>query len=181
MKNLISIAGQKSKILGIYKIICVNNKFYIGSSTNIDRRLKEHTSLLKRNKHLNKRLQKDWNKYGEKNFRFEIIETINNINKLSVREQWWIDNTGCCNRKIGFNISSDACCRGKGRFVDLIGKRFERLLVIEYVGQDKWGGSRWLCLCDCGTKTVAASGDLIKKKMISCGCAHIKHGKSKNL
>lgn len=41
-----------NKLSGIYKISCIkNNKFYIGSSVNIKRRLKTHLKLLNQNKH----------------------------------------------------------------------------------------------------------------------------------
>ena len=99
---------KKNKISCIYKIICKNNnKFYIGSSVNINRRLKDHIRLLNKNKHNNIHLQRAWNKYGEQNFRFEIIETVNDINQLLIKEKWWIENTKCYDRKIGFNIATD--------------------------------------------------------------------------
>jgi len=47
-----------TKILGIYKITNLKNgKVYIGSSKNIKRRLIEHKSRLKNNKHINKYFQ----------------------------------------------------------------------------------------------------------------------------
>lgn len=36
----------------------------------------EHFSKLRKNKHCNNHLQKAWNKYGEKNFEFSILETF---------------------------------------------------------------------------------------------------------
>lgn len=66
------------KICGIYKIVClVNNKAYIGQTVNNfgDRR-DSHFAKLRGNYHDNAELQSDWNKYGEENFRFEIIEEI---------------------------------------------------------------------------------------------------------
>jgi group I intron endonuclease len=76
---------------GIYKIECIiNNKIYIGSSNNIHRRKIEHMSSLKRNKHFNKYIQRSWNKYGEENFMFEILENCE-VEKLIEREQYYID------------------------------------------------------------------------------------------
>lgn len=58
---------------GIYKITCkVNDKVYIGRSIDIDTRLKSHKLSLKRGKHANKKLQADFNKYGEDAFIFEV-------------------------------------------------------------------------------------------------------------
>lgn len=176
---------------GIYKIICINNKFYIGSSVNIGGRLKDHVRLLKRNKHQNKYLQNSWNKYGEKNFRFEIIENIYDANQLLIREKWWIHNTNCYNIKIGFNISKDPCSPGSGRFIDLTGQKFNRLTPLEYVGKTKNGKSKWLCLCDCNKETIVITTHLRSGHTKSCGCfqkengikrgrSSVKHGHFKN-
>lgn len=65
-------------IVGIYKIINnINGKSYIGSSRNICNRLRCHYYELRNNKHCNKRLQNSWNKYGEENFEFQLVETCN--------------------------------------------------------------------------------------------------------
>lgn len=58
----------------IYKIENkINHKKYIGITENPRQREKSHFSKLKNNSHCNKHLQNAWNKYGEKNFYFEII------------------------------------------------------------------------------------------------------------
>lgn len=63
------------KKIGIYMIKnIINNKIYIGQSLDILGRWKAHLNCLKNNKHVNKKLQNAWNKYGEFNFIFEIIE-----------------------------------------------------------------------------------------------------------
>lgn len=69
---------------GIYKITCLKNlKFYIGSASaykaqeskkGFYRRFQRHLFTLKNNKHSNKILQNSWNKYGQNQFKFEIIE-----------------------------------------------------------------------------------------------------------
>jgi group I intron endonuclease len=94
----------KGHIGGIYKITCLkNNKFYIGSSTNIIIRWKLHKSALKRNAHPNTYLQNSWNKYGENNFKFEIMENVK-TNLLIERELSWFKRTKCFDHKYGFNI-----------------------------------------------------------------------------
>lgn len=89
------LSEKERKILlnkGIYKIVnLINNKIYIGSSKNLYNRRKTHFSKLRLNYFYNKTLQKDFNEYGENNFKFEILEIINNINNLINREQYWID------------------------------------------------------------------------------------------
>ena len=67
---------------GIYKITNKqNDKFYIGSSTNIEMRWYAHKSYLRRNVHANQHLQNAWNKYGEDNFIFSILPKVNHNKK----------------------------------------------------------------------------------------------------
>lgn len=76
---------------GIYCIINIyNGKRYIGSSKNIRERLWGHRASLRHNKHCNSHLQNSWNKYGEKNFDFYVIEKCPE-EKLLEREQFYID------------------------------------------------------------------------------------------
>lgn len=76
---------------GIYCIInLVNNKKYIGSSKNIRTRLWCHRAELRHGHHDNCHLQRAWNKYGESNFDFYIIEKCEE-SLLLEREQFYID------------------------------------------------------------------------------------------
>ena len=63
---------------GVYKITnIINSKVYIGSSSrNIKERWNKHRSHLKLNQHSSKYLQMDYNKYGLKAFKFEIIHRM---------------------------------------------------------------------------------------------------------
>lgn len=53
---------------------------------------------------------------------------------------------------------------------NLVGQKFNRLTVMEYAGRTKRGVPKWLCLCDCGNKTIVASGHLKNGHSKSCGC-----------
>jgi hypothetical protein len=54
--------------------------------------------------------------------------------------------------------------------LDLTGKRFGRLTVIERTENNKRDDTMWLCRCDCGNTTIAL-GYLLKNSTIkSCGC-----------
>lgn len=69
--------GRYRKIAGIYIITNIlDNKKYVGSSKNIKKRWDGHKNSLRRNSHRNRHLQSAWNKYGEKNFVFSIIEQM---------------------------------------------------------------------------------------------------------
>lgn len=52
----------------------VNGKRYVGQSVNTRRRLMRHKYDLRADKHINRYLQNAWNKYGEDNFEFKVIE-----------------------------------------------------------------------------------------------------------
>jgi hypothetical protein len=57
-----------------------------------------------------------------------------------------------------------------GKFVDLAGQKFGRLLVIEKCCKNKWGSITWKCRCDCGKESIIRSGDLRSGNTKSCGC-----------
>ncbi len=68
------------------------------------------------------------------------------------------------------------------RLIDLINKKFNRLLVIQRRQNDKWGQSMWLCKCDCGSEVTTTSHHLREGHTKSCGCLQrevmTKHGHS---
>lgn len=97
---------MNEKICGVYKITnVINGMFYIGSSNNIEYRWKCHIRDLKNNRHVNSHLQNAWNKYGEKNFVFSILEECDEC-VLRELEQKYIDDTNCCSRNVGYNIAN---------------------------------------------------------------------------
>lgn len=85
---------------GIYKITCLSNqKFYVGSSVDLHKRKLSHFRELRVNKHLNPQFQYVFNKYGEDNFIFEVLEEVplissikmKNYPELIEKEQYWMD------------------------------------------------------------------------------------------
>ena len=90
---------------GIYKITCSGNgKLYVGSSADIKRRWREHTWALKSNRHFNKQLQRCWTKYGSISFSFDVLEEVDDVRKLSVREQFWIEALSALDKNTGMNV-----------------------------------------------------------------------------
>ena len=76
--------------IGIY---CIENKTngkkYIGRGNTIEKRYAKHKLRLKRGTHTNKHLQDAWNKYGEENFEFYILEECQ-AEYLNEREIYFI-------------------------------------------------------------------------------------------
>ena len=58
----------------------------------------------------------------------------------------------------------------KGSKKDLIGQKFNRLLVLKEVGRDKYGSVLWLCKCACGNECIVIGSSLISSNTRSCGC-----------
>jgi len=77
---------------GIYQIKCIiNGGIYVGSASKFGQRKNTHYNKLRDNIHENKKLQNAYNKYGELNMLFQIIEFVDNKDQLTSREQFYID------------------------------------------------------------------------------------------
>lgn len=88
--------------VGIYMIICSgNNKAYIGKSINIKRRIDQHRTELKNNRHCNIHFQRSYNKYGKNSLSMFIIEFCEK-NELDKKEMHWISNI---DKLLSFNES----------------------------------------------------------------------------
>lgn len=67
--------------------------------------------------------------------------------------------------------------------LDLIGQKFSRLLVKKFIGSSD-GSRKYLCVCDCGNKSVVTTTHLRSGHTTSCGCylkemrilGNLKHG-----
>ena len=57
-----------------------------------------------------------------------------------------------------------------GKFVDLTGKRFGRLIVLKRNGLAKDKCILWECQCDCGNITLVRGNNLKNGTTKSCGC-----------
>lgn len=56
--------------------------------------------------------------------------------------------------------------------LQLKGKRFGNLVVIDEAGRTKHRARLWRCKCDCGTERNIIGSDLVKGHSKSCGCLH---------
>lgn len=96
----------KEKLCGIYCIEnTVNGERYIGQSVNMYTRWKQHKNDLNNGTHCNEHLQNAWDCYGEKSFKFYILEECA-LELLDEREIYYIQLFNVEDREYGYNIES---------------------------------------------------------------------------
>lgn len=85
---------------GIYAITnTVDNKKFIGAAMNVQGKLNGHKFSLLAGGHIFTEIQADYNKHGEENFTFEIIERLKQredlqfdySDELKERETYWLE------------------------------------------------------------------------------------------
>ncbi len=62
----------------------------------------------------------------------------------------------------------------KENILNLTGKRFGKLVVLEREGRFRGCSTEWKCLCDCGKIKIVIQNNLVNKHLKSCGCYHFK-------
>lgn len=78
----------------VYKIKCIKNgMIYIGCTEAYSHRIKQHLSELTKNRHYNKTLQSDFNKYGWRFFKASILDVTTKKGK-SIIERYYIYKHG---------------------------------------------------------------------------------------
>lgn len=61
-----------------------------------------------------------------------------------------------------------------GKRIDLAGRRFGNVVVIEYGGTLAGRIATWKCQCDCGNQFIARAGNLLSGGTQSCGCSGLR-------
>lgn len=85
--------ARKESYCGIYEIRHIpSGRRYIGSAANIYNRWSTHKCHLRRGTHGSKHLQRVWSKYGEEQFKFNILH-ICGTDQLQDQEQRFMDST----------------------------------------------------------------------------------------
>jgi group I intron endonuclease len=89
---------------GIYLITnIINGKKYIGSSSRLHRRWREHVRDLERGVHQNPYFQKAWDKHGLASFQYSVLEECDRT-QLLARESFWIEAHQSFQRELGYNL-----------------------------------------------------------------------------
>jgi group I intron endonuclease len=161
-------------MIGIYRIKNLKNKkCYYGSSKNIEKRWRTHLNNLKNGKHHNAHLQRSWDKYGEDNFVFELVEECDETILLEL-EQKYLD----LNPEFNIGIKSsggDNLTKNPNkedivrRMTQSVRKRYE--LMSEDERKEKhsqpmdknpnWKGGTSFKYCECGVKISPTNNSCI--------------------
>lgn len=102
-------------MIGVYCIECSNGAIYYGSSIDVSARWYAHKNYLRKNKHSNIKLQNLWNKYGESEFSFYMVEVTTKIN-IREKENHWLDllfQTEDKNNIINFSRKAESIMYGR--------------------------------------------------------------------
>lgn len=123
--------------IGIYAIYNkLDNKVYVGKSKNIERRISQHFSALRKEvidtKRVNKHLFNSFKKYGEENFKWKILEEVKSCDEelLKYLELYYMDLHKSYDRDFGYNLRRDSS-------TNMIVHEETRVLISESVQGEK--------------------------------------------
>jgi group I intron endonuclease len=89
----------------IYRIRnVINGKVYVGSTKNLKSRWCDHRSSLRRGTNSSRRLQSEWEIFGDNSFAFELLEETNEVDRF-IREQHYMDLYKAYEEQHGYNMS----------------------------------------------------------------------------
>lgn len=98
---------EDKAIRGVYAIVnTINGKVYIGKTTNMKRRIRDHLTHLRGDHYVNTNphLQSSFDLYGEPSFTVVILEQCESNELLSLAEHKWIEDFNSCDRNFGYNL-----------------------------------------------------------------------------
>lgn len=110
------------------------------------------------------------------NITFGDLTAIERVGSSTDKQALWLCQCSCGNtrvvkcKQLRSGQITHCGCKNKTTAIDLTGKRFGRLTVLERNGKDKANKAIWLCQCDCGNIISIRGTDLRNNKIISCGC-----------
>lgn len=117
-KNSAKDAKDEMIYNGVYLIEnSVTGRKYVGSSSNIDRRIKTHKQHLQKGCHNNRKLQKDHDMYGIESFKFIILEKDVAHDLLTAYEKYWIYKHDAIVKYKGYNIKFPECTYAQLKYI----------------------------------------------------------------
>lgn len=105
---------------------------------------------------------------------YKVIEKDTQLSEEKKRVYWKCICLKCGNE---ISVRSDGLKRlpktcPECKYLNLVGQKFGKLLVIEKAETDKNGHRYFVCQCECGNIVKVSGSNLIEKKTNSCGCLH---------
>lgn len=85
-----------------------------------------------------------------------------------------------CDHVLNGRTISCGCKLNPEKWIDLTGRRFKKLTVIEKAYKDGYF-VYWRCKCDCGNETIVYSSNLTRGVTRSCGCYKKERTKETNV
>jgi len=146
----------------VYRITNLDNSnFYIGSTLNLNSRIKRHLRELKQNKHHNFILQGDYNLVDKFNYKLDILDKSVKFKEI---EQRYLDK--CIDKNKCYNISRHSTCGDlisyhpkRNKIVDKITKGLNKQykegrkhITKKGFGNPNWKGGISISKCKCGKK-----------------------------
>jgi hypothetical protein len=119
---------------------------------------------------------------GKRFGKLVVIRRADPPDHIRAKRTYWLCKCDCGNEKIIWGDSlrretTKSCGCGKGRIVDLTGKKFGKLKVIKRGEKPKGvknGSVYWWCECECGKKINVISSALQAGDTTSCSCSREK-------
>ncbi len=131
------------------------------------------------------RIKNDTNSLDLTGLTFGKLTVLNKTeNRLSHGSIIW--ECKCYCGKVVFKSAKDlrrakwascGCYRIPKKHIDILGKKYNKLLVIERTSLTRNRAILWRCICDCGNEKLCRSADLRIGSVKSCGCVGTNYAK----
>ena len=107
--------------------------------------------------------------------RFNKLVALKRVGTASNGAPTWLVRCDCGVEKVirRTELYATKSCGCLHRKVNLVGKRFGKLVVAKWASANKTGNSMWHCLCDCGNPCIVVGHQLGSGGTKSCGCLRI--------
>jgi hypothetical protein len=172
--------NKNSFTKGVYMLLNVVNLYaYIDSSSNLKKKVKNHFSLLKANKHYSKHLQEDFNKYGQDKFVFIVLDS--ETEDLLETEKAYLQLYPFKYNIQYMEIARTAKVKIPKTSKIQPGVKYNKWTVLEETRRDKRGLVEYHCICECGNDRYVRGTYLKDGKSTSCGCIRVKNLKYKGI
>ena len=127
----------RKKMMGVYILRnTITDQYYIGSSVDFWWRKQSHASFFRAGTNM-KRLQALYDRYGEDSWEMELVEEVDDVKKLEVRESEWLykhgDDVLCVNK----TKNTHAPIRGTTQTPESNEKRAKSMVGVNLKGRQK--------------------------------------------